>query len=74
MHKLQKLISIFAVLTLAILAGCGVPTAQKTGDAPAGNAPAAEGAKQLTIAGNGGKIEKAIRDEIAPKFKEKTGI
>ncbi|MBN6188104.1 polyamine ABC transporter substrate-binding protein [Aneurinibacillus sp. BA2021] len=72
---MQKFISLFAVLLLAILAGCGVPTAQKAGEAPAaGGAPEKGGAKQLTIAGNGGKIEKAIRDEIAPKFKEKTGI
>lgn len=28
----------------------------------------------ITVAGNGGKIEKIIRDEIGPKFTEETGI
>lgn len=32
------------------------------------------GIKDITVAANGGKIERAIRDVIGPKFKEKTGI
>lgn len=71
---MQKFITIIAVFLLAILTGCGVPTAQKPAETQTGTAPEQGGAKQLTVAGNGGKIEKAIRDVIAPKFKEKTGI
>jgi putative spermidine/putrescine transport system substrate-binding protein len=71
---MQKFISILAVLLLTILVGCGVPTAQKPSETQTGSSPQQSGGKQLTIAGNGGKIEKAIRDVIAPKYKEKTGI
>lgn len=72
---MRKLITLAAAVSLTVLAGCGVPTAQKPSDAPASGGSASQSeAKQLTVAGNGGKIEKAIRDVIAPKYKEKTGI
>ncbi|MGG0286767.1 polyamine ABC transporter substrate-binding protein [Peribacillus butanolivorans] len=65
---MKKILSLLVVLMLAAMSGCA-PTPQKsTGASGEGTT------KKITIAGNGGKIEKIIREEIAPKFKEETGI
>ncbi|MFJ7730027.1 extracellular solute-binding protein [Neobacillus sp. NPDC097160] len=72
---MKKSLSLFViVLMIAALSACGNPTPQKPGDAKSAASTEKGGAKQITISGNGGKIEKVIRDIIAPKFKEKTGI
>ncbi|MFJ8064000.1 ABC transporter substrate-binding protein [Psychrobacillus sp. NPDC096426] len=68
---MKKTISIFIIALLALLSGCGNPSPQQ----PGGAIKSSEGgAKEITIAGNGGVIEKTIRDVIAPKYKEETGI
>jgi putative spermidine/putrescine transport system substrate-binding protein len=61
------------VLLLTVLSGCGVPTAKQPSDKE--NATKT-GDKEMVInvAGSGGKIEQAIRDGVAKKFTEKTGI
>ncbi|MDQ0860977.1 ABC transporter substrate-binding protein [Bacillus sp. V2I10] len=71
---MKKFISLLIVIMLFILSGCGAPTPQKPGKSSQAGGQENVGAKQITIAGNGGVIERAIRDVIAPKFKEETGI
>ncbi|TDG00368.1 ABC transporter substrate-binding protein [Paenibacillus piri] len=75
---MKKWLSVGLALVLIALTGCGVPAPKSSTDAkPASSsvpAPASSADKEITVAANGGKIEKAIRDVIAPKFKEKTGI
>ncbi len=68
---MKKTISIFIVVLLALLSGCGNPTPQKPGES---GGASDGGAKEIIVAGNGGVIEKTIRDVIAPKYKEETGI
>ena len=68
---MKKMMSMFVILLLLALAACGNPSPQKPGQSTQANG---DGVKQITIAGNGGKIEKAIREVIAPKYKEETGI
>ncbi|MGE7878827.1 ABC transporter substrate-binding protein [Peribacillus muralis] len=70
---MKKIMSIFSIMILIALTGCGNPTPQKPGEAVQTNS-GEKGEKKITIAGNGGVIESAIRDVIAPKFKEETGI
>ncbi|MFJ7470181.1 ABC transporter substrate-binding protein [Peribacillus frigoritolerans] len=70
---MKKLMSLLSILVLIALAGCGNPTPQKPGESVQTGA-GEKGEKKITIAGNGGVIESAIRDVIAPKFKEETGI
>ncbi|MDQ0219225.1 extracellular solute-binding protein [Peribacillus cavernae] len=72
---MKKMISLLIVLMLAALAGCANPTPQKPGESKqASGSNEGGGDKQITIAGNGGVIERTVRDVIAPKFKEETGI
>jgi putative spermidine/putrescine transport system substrate-binding protein len=71
---MKKWLSLFVIVMMMALAGCGNPTPQKPGDAKSVSTTEKGGAKQITISGNGGKIEKVIRDIIGPKFKKKTGI
>ncbi|RDE18688.1 ABC transporter substrate-binding protein [Parageobacillus thermoglucosidasius] len=62
----------FLMLIMA-LAGCGVPDAKPPGESKPAGKPS-DNAAEITVAGNGGKIEKAIREVIAPKFEEKYGV
>lgn len=75
---MKKWLGIGLIFVLTALAGCGVPTPNSSKDANQANPPSAAPApasnKEITVAANGGKIEKAIRDVIAPKFREETGI
>ncbi|GAB7054376.1 MULTISPECIES: ABC transporter substrate-binding protein [Paenibacillus] len=75
---MKKWLGIGLIFVLTALAGCGVPTPNSSKDAnqanPPSAAPAPSSNKEITVAANGGKIEKAIRDVIAPKFREETGI
>ncbi|WP_374723188.1 extracellular solute-binding protein [Peribacillus tepidiphilus] len=71
---MKRLLSMLIIVMMIALAGCANPTPQKPGEAKPANTTDKGEAKQITISGNGGKIEKAIREVIAPKFKEKTGI
>lgn len=70
---MKRWISIGLAFALAILAGCGVPNAKPPGDAKPSNTSSGS-ETEITVAANGGKIEKAIREVIGPKFKEKYGI
>lgn len=75
---------IVAVFTVVFfLSACGAPQPAKPGegassapgDTASGGAPGSSGeGTSITVAANGGKIERAIRDMIAPRFKEQTGI
>ncbi|MBP3040771.1 polyamine ABC transporter substrate-binding protein [Bacillaceae bacterium Marseille-Q3522] len=69
---MKKIFIISLIAVIAALSGCGVPDAKTPGDPSqtSSNNKTAE----ITIAGNGGKIERAIREVIAPKFTEETGI
>ena len=68
---MKKILSLISIALLIVLSACGAPNPQKAGGtAKAGK----DGEKSITIAGNGGVIEKTIRDVIAPKFKKETGI
>ena len=71
---MKKIISMLIMLLLLTLTACGSPSPQKPGGSTQANGTSKDGVKQITIAGNGGKIEKVIREIIAPKYKEKTGI
>ncbi|MEH7122198.1 ABC transporter substrate-binding protein [Bacillus sp. JJ1773] len=74
---MKKIITLISIAFLIILSACGAPTPQKAGETASTNESKNEsksGEKSITIAGNGGVIEKTIRDVIAPKFKEETGI
>jgi putative spermidine/putrescine transport system substrate-binding protein len=68
---MKRLICICLISVILSFTGCGVPNAKAPGET---KPSASDGTKEITIAGNGGKIEKAIRDLIAPKFKEKYGV
>ncbi|CAH0155928.1 Iron uptake protein A1 [Peribacillus sp. Bi96] len=70
---MKKVLSLLSIIVLIALAGCGNPTPQKPGET-AQTSAGEKGVKKITIAGNGGVIERTIRDEIAPKFEEETGI
>lgn len=72
---MKKIISIISILFLIALSACGAPAAPKTGETANTNVKeSGDGEKTITIAGNGGVIERTIRDVIAPKYKEETGI
>ncbi|MFJ7971536.1 ABC transporter substrate-binding protein [Psychrobacillus sp. NPDC096389] len=64
---MKKLIIILIVGMIA-LTGCVASPKQEVKSTSSGTI------KEITIAGAGGLIEKMIRDEVAPKFTEKTGI
>lgn len=68
---MKKMMSMLVILLLLALTACGSTSPQKPGASTQANG---DGVKQITIAGNGGKIEKVIREIIAPKYKEKTGV
>jgi putative spermidine/putrescine transport system substrate-binding protein len=70
---MKKLVSMFIVFMLIALVGCAAPNPQKPGQSKTANTEVG-GTKSITISGNGGKIEKAIRDVVAPKFEKETGI
>ncbi|QQZ07726.1 ABC transporter substrate-binding protein [Heyndrickxia vini] len=70
---MKKLISLLSILLLLSLSACGNPTPKKAGETAKASGTE-KGGKTITIAGNGGVIEKAIRDVIAPKYKKETGI
>ncbi|MEC1154499.1 extracellular solute-binding protein [Cytobacillus horneckiae] len=70
---MKKLIAILSILMLLALTACGAPTPQKAGE-QASTENKESGDKTITIAGNGGVIERTIRDVIAPKYKEATGV
>jgi putative spermidine/putrescine transport system substrate-binding protein len=69
---MKKIISMLVVLMLVALVGCAAPNPQKPANSQ--TASSKGDTKSITISGNGGKIEKAIRDVIAPKFEKETGI
>jgi putative spermidine/putrescine transport system substrate-binding protein len=72
---MRKLFAIFVALMLTALAGCAsAPTPQKPGEGQASGGGNKGGAKEITVAGNGGVIERTIRDVIAPKYEKETGI
>ncbi|MFM1654167.1 extracellular solute-binding protein [Brevibacillus sp. B_LB10_24] len=68
---MKRFVSTLLVFSVAALAGCGVPAPSEPGKEQKSSGGAA---REITVAGNGGVIEKTIRDEIGPKFTEKTGI
>ncbi|MGE8207177.1 ABC transporter substrate-binding protein [Heyndrickxia sp. NPDC080065] len=68
---MKKLFTFISIILLLALSACGNPTPKKPGETAKSSGG---GTKTITIAGNGGVIEKAIRDVIAPKYKEETGI
>lgn len=75
--KKKSLFSILLVIIMVFMAACGSPKAPNTsskGSDDGGTVTASSDVKELTVAGNGGKIEQLIRDEIGPKFTEETGI
>lgn len=63
--KMKKLSIIFLIMLLIVLSACGNDSS--------GSSDSSE-VKEITVAGNGGKIEKVIREIVAPKFKEEYGI
>ena len=68
------MLSVILVLMVIVLGACGVPNPSKEVSKESGSKSDTEAAKEITIAANGGKIEKLIRDDLAPKFKEKYGV
>ena len=70
---MKKIIAFISITFLLLLTACGAPSPQKAGETASTNA-SKDGGKTITIAGNGGVIERTIRDVIAPKYKEETGI
>jgi putative spermidine/putrescine transport system substrate-binding protein len=70
---MKKILTLISIAFLIILSACGAPNPQKAGET-ANTKASEDGEKSITIAGNGGVIERTIRDVIAPKFKEETGI
>ncbi|MGG5253578.1 ABC transporter substrate-binding protein [Neobacillus sp. SM06] len=71
---MKKIMSLITIMMLFALAACANPTPKKPGEAAKANTASGSDVKEITVAGNGGVIEKTIRDVLAPKFKEKTGI
>ncbi|TDF89726.1 ABC transporter substrate-binding protein [Paenibacillus piri] len=74
---MKKVVSSLLVSGLIVLAGCGnpqPPAAAPSTSTSASSASAASDPKAITVAGVGGKIEAVVRDYVAPKFTEKTGI
>ena len=69
---MKKVISLLIIMMLAVVAGCGAPTPSKPGETTSEKANG--DTKEITVAGNGGVIERAVRDIIAPKFEKDTGI
>ncbi|MDQ0271785.1 ABC transporter substrate-binding protein [Cytobacillus purgationiresistens] len=69
---MKKAITVISIMLLLMLTACGAPTPQKAGETASTDKK--EDVKTLTVAGNGGVIERTIRDVIAPKYKEKTGV
>ncbi|WP_042351047.1 ABC transporter substrate-binding protein [Bacillus massiliigorillae] len=68
---MKKMISVLIIMMLAIISGCGAPTPKKS----EGSSEKASGdVKEITVAGNGGVIERAVRDIVAPQFEKDTGI
>jgi putative spermidine/putrescine transport system substrate-binding protein len=70
----KKFVGLLIVLMLMALVACGAPNPQNKGGSKSASSEDKGGAKSITISGNGGKIEKAIRDVIAPKFEKETGV
>ncbi|KIL35473.1 ABC transporter substrate-binding protein [Cohnella kolymensis] len=70
---MKRLLTIGLVLGMVSVAACGVPN-PKASDEAAQTNESEKVSTEITIASNGGKVERAIRDVIAPKFKEKYGI
>lgn len=68
-----KITSILLIFSLMMAAGCGVPNPQNPGTTKNGGSATAD-MKEITVAGSGGKIERVIRDIVAPKFYEKYGV
>ncbi|MBB4827027.1 putative spermidine/putrescine transport system substrate-binding protein [Sporosarcina luteola] len=76
MKKRNLLLTVLLGIML-MLAACGtpkVPEANTSTDNGGGKKAVSGEVKEITVAGNGGKIEQLIRDEIGPKFTEETGI
>lgn len=71
---MKKIMSLILIVMLASLTACANPTPKKPGEAVKADTKSGSDVKEITVAGNGGVIEKTIRDVLAPKFKEKTGI
>ncbi|MDQ0186021.1 extracellular solute-binding protein [Cytobacillus kochii] len=70
---MKKIITALSIFMLLCLAACGAPTPQKSGEQASSEGGGSD-SKSITVAGNGGVIEQTIRDVIAPKFEEETGI
>jgi putative spermidine/putrescine transport system substrate-binding protein len=74
---MKKIVTLFLLVILIGLTACGSPRAP-VGQTPQGEDKRVEqpedGIKQITVASIGGKIERLIRDDFAPKFTKKTGI
>jgi putative spermidine/putrescine transport system substrate-binding protein len=72
---MKKMFSVMVLLMVMFLTACGVPNPSKEASNESGSKSDSQTeTKEITIAANGGKIEKLIRDELGPKFKEKYGI
>ncbi|WP_423800889.1 extracellular solute-binding protein [Neobacillus sp. SAB-20_R2A] len=73
---MKRMFSIVILLMVMMLAACGVPnpSSKETSKESGTKTEPKTETKEITIAANGGKIEKLIRDDLAPKFKEKYGI
>ncbi|QNU21642.1 polyamine ABC transporter substrate-binding protein [Geobacillus thermoleovorans] len=70
--KKQWIVLLVFIIVMSLV-GCGVPNPKTTSGAkPASNS--GDGVAEITVAGNGGKIERAIREVIVPKFEKKYGI
>ncbi|MEH6940947.1 ABC transporter substrate-binding protein [Bacillus sp. JJ722] len=68
---MKKMISVLIIIMLAVISGCGAPTPKKSD----GSSEKASGdVNEITVAGNGGVIERAVRDIIGPQFEKDTGI
>lgn len=72
---MKRMCSVIILVMVMMLAACGVPNPSKeTSKQSDTKSEPQEKTTEITIAANGGKIEKLIRDDLAPKFKEKYGI
>lgn len=70
--KKQWIVLLVFIIVMSLV-GCGVPNPKTTSGAkPASNS--GDGVAEITVAGNGGKIERAIREVIVPKFEKNTEL
>ncbi|WP_284037027.1 extracellular solute-binding protein [Neobacillus sp. 114] len=71
---MRKWLSMILVSSLVTLAGCGVPNPKAPAESKSSSATPSSEVKEINIAGGTGVIENFIREEIIPKYQQKTGI